>query len=123
MNTCGPRKGLNVWLVAAMAWVPGMAILVEKKSRRMELAVFCTCRVPPPPLHPRSRPPVPAHAPARVSPQPHSLLTGPPALQPYITSHACTPTLVSQTRRLTPQPRAAGRPCVAAPRRSYTGPQ
>eukprot|EP00892_Ulva_mutabilis_P010435 jgi/Ulvmu1/7764/UM039_0072.1 len=37
-------SGISVPLVAAMSWLPGLAILVEKKSRRMELALFCTCR-------------------------------------------------------------------------------
>lgn len=47
-NTWGARKGLSIPAVAAMAGLPGLAIVVEKKSRRMELALYCTCRVRPP---------------------------------------------------------------------------
>lgn len=44
-----PPAGVNGGLlkpagVAALAWVPGLAVLLEKKSRRMELALYCLCR-------------------------------------------------------------------------------
>lgn len=66
MNNWGEHRGISVPAVAAMAWLPGLAIVVEKKSRRMELALYCTCRVRPinPPFpHSRSFPdPIsPAH--------------------------------------------------------------
>lgn len=39
------KPGLTPRKVGAVAWAPALAVLVEKKSRRMELALYCCCRV------------------------------------------------------------------------------
>jgi hypothetical protein len=41
------KKGLTPPRLAAVAWIPGLAVFLEKKSRRMELALYCSCRVRP----------------------------------------------------------------------------
>ena len=46
LDACGMR-GLTPARIAAVAWAPGLAVLLEKKSRRMELALYCSCRVRP----------------------------------------------------------------------------
>ena len=39
------KPGLTPGKVGIVAWAPALAVLVEKKSRRMELALYCCCRV------------------------------------------------------------------------------
>jgi hypothetical protein len=45
----GGKAGLTPGKIALVAWLPGLAVLLEKKSRRMELALYCSCRVCPGP--------------------------------------------------------------------------